>query len=106
MLKGCVVKNQLPCSMQRLLLQESLGPWFTRWEMRPRWTRQESLGPWFTRREMGPRWTRQESLGPWFTRREMGPRWTRQQLGLRFGCRERGAQLIKSRWPQQGQTLC
>jgi hypothetical protein len=87
MLKGCVVKNQLPCSMQRLLLQESLGPWFTRWEMRPRWTRQESLGP-------------------WFTRREMGPRWTRQQLGLRFGCRERGAQLIKSRWPQQGQTLC
>ena len=87
MLKGCVVKNQLPCSMQRLLLQESLGPWFTRWDMRPRWTRQESLGP-------------------WFTRRETGPRWTRQQLGLRFGCRERGAQLIKSRWPQQGQTLC
>ena len=59
MLKGCVVKNQLPGATQRPLHQESLGPWFTRQEKGPRWTRQESLGPWFTRWETGPRWTRQ-----------------------------------------------
>ena len=43
---------------------------------------EESLGPWFTRQETGPRWTRRESLGPWFTRWETGPRWTLPVAGV------------------------